>query len=63
MSNQNTFSKTSGKTEDIDKEVQNLMKKRALKTGKIISLEMMMIQMMITHIIMITMKKSNFFPL
>lgn len=27
MSNQNTFNKTSGKTEDIDKEVHNLMKK------------------------------------
>ena len=29
MSNQNTFNKTSGKTEDIDKEVNNLMKKNA----------------------------------
>ena len=29
MSNQNTFNKTSGKTEDIDKEVHNLMKKNA----------------------------------
>ena len=27
MSNQNTFNKTSGRTEDIDKEVHNLMKK------------------------------------
>jgi hypothetical protein len=31
MSNQNTFNKTSGKTEDIDKEVQHLMKKNADK--------------------------------
>lgn len=31
MSNQNTFNKTSGRTEDIDKEVHNLMKKNADK--------------------------------
>jgi len=38
MSNQNTFNKTSGRTEDIDKEVSHLMKKSAEKQKSIYSI-------------------------